>query len=760
MKKFLVSLAGLMLLAGMSVARAQDSGPPPQDEEQEAPPPEENIYDNTGAQQQTNNAEVQQQAAEQPGVARVSYMHGDVSSQRGDNGQWVAVTVNAPISVDDRVSTGERSSADLELDYADVLRMSERATARVAALTRNQIQVQVGQGLVTYNVLKGSEAASEIDTPNAAIRPVAGEGEYRIQVNNDQQTQVIVRNGSVDISTPQGSTRVDSGQMITIAGTPDTAQYQVTNAPDRDDWDCWNNDRNKNITSAQSLQKTDRYYTGAEDLDSYGHWSNVPDYGPVWTPSVGPGWAPYRAGRWVWTPHYGWTWVSYEPWGWAPYHYGRWFVYGGNWVWWPGPVVAYPGYYPVWAPAYVSFFGFGGGGWGFGIGFGFGFGWGFGHVGWGPVGPGDWYHPWYGHWGGRVNVVNFNNIHNTTFAHSGFGPLAHGGHPISNFNQAMTNERVRSGFSSMASNEFGRGSVALHQNSISPSEFHNASLSTGKMPFSPTKASYSPTDRSASPSSYSHAPSSSQRFVTSANAHNSLSASNNSSRAPFGSNNGARTFNNSGSRATGAANSGRGGAPTTPQSKSQPGWHSFGSSAANGGTNRGGSSPQNSTTAKPNSPSMGGWHTFTPPQHSASGPASNNHSSGPPAGNHSAPRTFNSPAPQRGPTTPQGSQGGWRTFAPPSRSSQPSANYRGGYSTAASRPPLNMNKPIVTPRSNSGFSPSRGGYPSGGYRPAPNNGGYRGAPSGGGRSYSSAPHNGGGPSSHGGSSSHSNGGRR
>jgi hypothetical protein len=40
----------------------------------------------------------------------------------------------------------------------------------------------------------------------------------------------------------------------------------------------------------------------------------------------------------------------------------------------------------VWAPAYVSFFGFGGHA-GFGIGFGVGFG--FGRVGWLAIGPGD-----------------------------------------------------------------------------------------------------------------------------------------------------------------------------------------------------------------------------------------------------------------------------------------------------------------------------------------------------------------------------------
>ena len=28
---------------------------------------------------------------------------------------------------------------------------------------------------------------------------------------------------------------------------------------------------------------------GSEDLDAYGRWVTVPDYGPVWVPVVGPG---------------------------------------------------------------------------------------------------------------------------------------------------------------------------------------------------------------------------------------------------------------------------------------------------------------------------------------------------------------------------------------------------------------------------------------------------------------------------------------
>ena len=138
---------------------------------------------------------------------------------------------------------------------------------------------------------RGAEAASEIDTPNAAIRPIAGDGEYRILVTSDAETQVIIRRGSAEISTPQGTTRVDAGQMITIAGT-DNPQYKVAQAPPRDEWDNWNNDRNRAVTNADSWHKTNRYYVGSEDLDQYGRWTTVPDYGQMSVPSVGANWAP------------------------------------------------------------------------------------------------------------------------------------------------------------------------------------------------------------------------------------------------------------------------------------------------------------------------------------------------------------------------------------------------------------------------------------------------------------------------------------
>src|ERR1019366_1207533 len=59
--------------------------------------------------------------AETNGVARVSLIHGDVSTQRGDTSSWSAAALNAPILAGDRVSTGDKARTELQLDYANML---------------------------------------------------------------------------------------------------------------------------------------------------------------------------------------------------------------------------------------------------------------------------------------------------------------------------------------------------------------------------------------------------------------------------------------------------------------------------------------------------------------------------------------------------------------------------------------------------------------------------------------------------------------
>src|SRR5258707_3269823 len=140
-----------------------------------------------------------------PEVARISLIHGDVSTQRGDSGDWGNPSINAPLVRGDQVATGENARTEIQLDYANILRLAAHSQAKIADLTRSRIQVQVGQGYASYTMLKGGEAEVEIDSPNVAVHPLR-QGRYRIPGNSDFKADVFGRGGEREINTPEANT--------------------------------------------------------------------------------------------------------------------------------------------------------------------------------------------------------------------------------------------------------------------------------------------------------------------------------------------------------------------------------------------------------------------------------------------------------------------------------------------------------------------------------------------------------------------------
>ena len=121
------------------------------------------------------------------GVARISLIHADVSTQRGDSGDWSAATLNQPVMTGDKVSTGDNARAELQLDYANILRLGPNSQANMANLTKRNIQIQLAQGIADFSVSKDSEAEPEIDTPNVSIHPAHHDGVFRADLQSTQR---------------------------------------------------------------------------------------------------------------------------------------------------------------------------------------------------------------------------------------------------------------------------------------------------------------------------------------------------------------------------------------------------------------------------------------------------------------------------------------------------------------------------------------------------------------------------------------------
>jgi uncharacterized protein DUF6600 len=348
-------------------------------------------------------------------VARLAYAHGNVSFNPAGTDDWVSAVVNRPMTTGDKLWSDDGARAELHLGFA-VIRLSDHTGFSFLNLTDDVTQLRLTEGTLNIRVRRlGDDETFEVDTPNLAFS-ILRAGSYRINVNEaGDATVVAVREGQGEITGGGSAYTVHAREEGVFSGTDQLEADIQRFRGDDDDFDQWCYERDRREDHSVSSRYVSDDVVGYEDLDEYGGWRPVPEYGNVWFPhTVVVGWAPYRYGHWVWIAPWGWTWVDDEPWGFAPFHYGRWVVVGGVWGWVPcapRPAVVTVAYVrPVYAPALVAWVG--GAHWGVGV----SVGGAPAGVAWFPLGPRDVYCPSY-HvsqtYVERVNVSNTTIINRT-----------------------------------------------------------------------------------------------------------------------------------------------------------------------------------------------------------------------------------------------------------------------------------------------------------------------------------------------------------
>jgi hypothetical protein len=343
-------------------------------------------------------------------VARLAFARGNVSFNPAGTDDWVAAVVNRPMTTGDKLWSDDNSRAELHLGYA-VIRLSDHTGFSFLNLTDDTTQLRLTEGTLNIRLRRlGDDETFEVDTPNLALS-ILRPGSYRINVNEAGDATVVdVRDGQGEITGGGSAYTVHAHEEGVFNGTDQLDADIQRGQSDGDDFDQWCADRDRREEHSASARYVSDDVVGYEDLDEYGGWRPVPEYGNVWFPhTTVVGWAPYRYGHWVWIAPWGWTWVDDAPWGFAPFHYGRWVVVGGVWGWVPSPpraVVGVAYVRPVYAPALVAWVG--GAHWGVGVAVG---GAPAAGVAWFPLGPRDVYCPSY-HVSERY-VTNV-NVSNTT----------------------------------------------------------------------------------------------------------------------------------------------------------------------------------------------------------------------------------------------------------------------------------------------------------------------------------------------------------
>jgi hypothetical protein len=333
-------------------------------------------------------------------VARLSYASGSVSFQPAGTEDWVQAIVNRPIGTGDTLWSDQGSRVALHIGSASIV-LGENTGFSFLNLTDNVAQIQLQTGTIRVRVKRlGDDENFEIDTPNLAYT-ILTPGIYELTVTPDGQTTIIEdRAGEGEAYGGGQDLDTEGGDYDTFQGT-DQLYVTTDSIYDNDDeFEQWCERRDHHEDNSISVRYVSDDVIGYDDLDDYGGWRQVPEYGTIWFPhTVAVDWAPYHYGHWAYVAPWGYTWVDDAPWGFAPFHYGRWVYVGNAWGWVPAPPRPV-GYYngpeyvrPVYAPALVAWVG-GVGGAG---------------VAWFPLGPREVYVPSYPVSRDYVTRINVSN---------------------------------------------------------------------------------------------------------------------------------------------------------------------------------------------------------------------------------------------------------------------------------------------------------------------------------------------------------------
>ncbi|HEY3177933.1 MAG TPA: DUF6600 domain-containing protein, partial [Casimicrobiaceae bacterium] len=341
-------------------------------------------------------------AADPPSrVARLAYAEGTVTFSPAGDDQWVRAVVNRPLVAGDRLWSDQGSRGEMQMADA-ALRFGPQTNVSILNLDDRIEQVELVQGSLQVQVRRiNSGEIVEIDTPNFAFT-ITRAGSFRFDVDPENgSTLVAVRSGEGEAYGEGAAYRIAAGQALRFYGT-DLRDHESLALGPPEGFERWALSRQSRYERSVAARYVAPEVVGYEDLDQFGTWQTVSDYGNVWIPRKVPtGWAPYRYGHWAWIDPWGWTWVDDAPWGFAPFHYGRWAVVRDQWCWVPGPVRERP----VYAPALVAFIG----------GNNFSVAVTGGGIGWFPLAPGEVYRPAYSvsrEYFTRVNIAN-TTVNNT-----------------------------------------------------------------------------------------------------------------------------------------------------------------------------------------------------------------------------------------------------------------------------------------------------------------------------------------------------------
>jgi len=232
-----------------------------------------------------------------PTPPRLSFIDGEVSYWREGADDWARARSNLALAEGDALYTGQNANLEVQFGSRSFVRADENSQLSLLEQEERYIQFKVASGRVSFDMRSLAVGDTvEVSTPDAVFT-IEHPGYYRVEVGSRDTHFVTRRGGEATVTTADGRALsiYPSEDIVVTAGDP--ARVATYAAPAPDAWDSWNDARSDRIGESISARYLPPDVYGAEELDRYGHWREVPSYGSVWIPyGMSAGWVPYRNG--------------------------------------------------------------------------------------------------------------------------------------------------------------------------------------------------------------------------------------------------------------------------------------------------------------------------------------------------------------------------------------------------------------------------------------------------------------------------------
>src|SRR5262249_25922953 len=219
-------------------------------------------------------------------VARINYLQGPVSWQRGVLAAWDQAVITYPMVASDSLWTDDHARAELHIG-STALRLADQTSISFLNLNDQAVQIRLAKGVVELHLNRLDPAESyEIDTPCASAS-LSQTGDYRLEVDEAGDTTIITRRGQAEVTVGLSPFDVAAGQQANVSNSADPI-YELSPPKPIDDFERWANERTRREDQCVSARYVSREMIGYEDLDAYGGWAGLSQYGKAWGPHLVP----------------------------------------------------------------------------------------------------------------------------------------------------------------------------------------------------------------------------------------------------------------------------------------------------------------------------------------------------------------------------------------------------------------------------------------------------------------------------------------